>query len=145
MPRLPSTAHQLTEPLAPLTLESGVLRRLAPTLAAILIAALGCAPDESPTQPGGAEEPGAGAPALAAVANSWTTVSPGMDVSRIVAGTAPNAAGQELVYTFDTQGEETGIEALLRRLGEHGIDFKDLQSSESSLEDIFVSLVRAQA
>jgi ABC-2 type transport system ATP-binding protein len=52
--------------------------------------------------------------------------------------------GKELVYTFDTQGEETGIEALLRRLGEHGIDFKDLQSSESSLEDIFVSLVRAQ-
>jgi ABC-2 type transport system ATP-binding protein len=56
-----------------------------------------------------------------------------------------SAGGRELVYTFDTQGEETGIEALLRRLGEHGIDFKDLQSSESSLEDIFVSLVRAQA
>jgi ABC-2 type transport system ATP-binding protein len=47
-----------------------------------------------------------------------------------------------LVYTFDTQTEETGIAALLRRLGEHGIDFKDLHSSESSLEDIFVSLVR---
>jgi len=55
-----------------------------------------------------------------------------------------SADGKELVYTFDTQGEDTGIEALLRRLGEHGIDFKDLQSSESSLEDIFVSLVRAQ-
>jgi ABC-2 type transport system ATP-binding protein len=54
------------------------------------------------------------------------------------------AGGNELVYTFDTQGVETGIEALLRRLGEHGIDFNDLQSSESSLEDIFVSLVRAQ-
>jgi len=53
--------------------------------------------------------------------------------------------GKELVYTFDTQAEETGIEALLRTLGEHGIAFKDLQSSESSLEDIFVSLVRAQA
>ena len=36
---------------------------------------------------------------------------------------------------------DTGIAALLRRLGEHGIDFKDLHSSESSLEDIFVSLV----
>ena len=55
-----------------------------------------------------------------------------------------SAGGKELVYTFDTQGEETGIEALLRTLGEHGIEFKDLQSSESSLEDIFVSLVRAQ-
>ena len=55
-----------------------------------------------------------------------------------------SADGKELVYTFDTQGEETGIEALLRRLGERGIDFKDLQSTESSLEDIFVSLVRAQ-
>jgi ABC-2 type transport system ATP-binding protein len=55
------------------------------------------------------------------------------------------AGGEELVYTFDTQAGETGIEALLRTLGEHGIEIKDLQSSESSLEDIFVSLVRAQA
>jgi len=47
-----------------------------------------------------------------------------------------------LVYTFDTQTEETGIATLLKRLGEQGIDFKDLHSSESSLEDIFVSLVR---
>jgi ABC-2 type transport system ATP-binding protein len=51
--------------------------------------------------------------------------------------------GHALVYTFDTQGDETGIATLLRRLGEHGIDFKDLHSSESSLEDIFVSLVHA--
>lgn len=51
--------------------------------------------------------------------------------------------GQTLVYTFDTQTEETGIAALLKRLGEHGIDFKDLHSSESSLEEIFVSLVHA--
>jgi ABC-2 type transport system ATP-binding protein len=55
-----------------------------------------------------------------------------------------SAGGKELVYTYDTQGGETGIGALLRRLAERGIDFKDLQSSESSLEDIFVSLVRAQ-
>ena len=40
------------------------------------------------------------------------------------------------------QAQETGIAALLRRLTQHGIDFKDLHSSESSLEDIFVSLVR---
>jgi ABC-2 type transport system ATP-binding protein len=50
--------------------------------------------------------------------------------------------GHALVYTFDTQQEQTGIATLLRRLNEHGIDFKDLHSSESSLEDIFVSLVR---
>ncbi|NEL42490.1 MAG: multidrug ABC transporter ATP-binding protein, partial [Xanthomonas perforans] len=37
--------------------------------------------------------------------------------------------------------EQTGIGALLRRLNEHGIDFKDLHSSESSLEEIFVNLV----
>lgn len=49
--------------------------------------------------------------------------------------------GSSLVYTFDTQSDETGIAALLKRLGDHGIDFKDLHSSESSLEDIFVSLV----
>ncbi len=51
-------------------------------------------------------------------------------------------SGHALVYTFDTQQEETGIASLLKRLGDQGIDFKDLHSSESSLEDIFVSLVR---
>ena len=51
--------------------------------------------------------------------------------------------GHALVYTFDTQTEETGIAALLKRLGELGIDFKDLHSSESSLEEIFVNLVHA--
>ncbi|MES2070840.1 MAG: ABC transporter ATP-binding protein [Pseudomonadota bacterium] len=55
-----------------------------------------------------------------------------------------SADGNELVYTFDAQGEQTGIAELLRQLGEHGIDFKDLQSSQSSLEEIFVNLVRAQ-
>ena len=48
---------------------------------------------------------------------------------------------QSLIYTFDTQTDETGIAALLRQLAAHGIDFKDLHSSESSLEEIFVSLV----
>lgn len=51
------------------------------------------------------------------------------------------AEGHALVYTFDVQAEDTGIGPLLRRLNELGIDFKDLHSSESSLEDIFVSLV----
>ncbi len=52
--------------------------------------------------------------------------------------------GDMLVYTFDAQGEETGIAKLLHTLNEQGIAFKDLHSSESSLEDIFVNLVRAQ-
>jgi len=51
------------------------------------------------------------------------------------------ADGTELVYTFDTQRERTGIATLLSKLGEHGISIRDLQTSESSLEDIFVSLV----
>ena len=53
--------------------------------------------------------------------------------------------GQSLVYTFDTQADDTGIAPLLRRLHEQGIDFKDLHSSETSLEDIFVSLVQERA
>jgi ABC-2 type transport system ATP-binding protein len=55
-----------------------------------------------------------------------------------------SADGNELVYTYDAQGEKTGIAGLLRQLNEHGIDFKDLQSSESSLEEIFVNLVRTR-
>ena len=50
--------------------------------------------------------------------------------------------GMLINYHFDTQQEHSGIAELLRGLDEHGIEFKDLQSSESSLEDIFVSLVR---
>ncbi|GAB3730217.1 ABC transporter ATP-binding protein [Luteimonas pelagia] len=54
--------------------------------------------------------------------------------------------GGTLTYTFDVQqGERTGIATLLRRLADHGIDFKDLHTSESSLEEIFVSLVRERA
>jgi len=52
--------------------------------------------------------------------------------------------GMTLVYTFDAQGEHTGIAALLRRLNEHGVHFKDIQSSQSSLEEIFVSLVHEE-
>ena len=53
--------------------------------------------------------------------------------------------GHDLVYTFDAQAENTGIAALLRELSKRGVDFKDLQTSQSSLEDIFVSLVRSRA
>jgi ABC-2 type transport system ATP-binding protein len=50
--------------------------------------------------------------------------------------------GHALVFTFDAQSEHTGIAELLKDLAQHGIDFKDLQSSQSSLEEIFVSLVK---
>ncbi len=53
--------------------------------------------------------------------------------------------GHELSYTFDAQHEHTGIAELLRHLGEHGIDFKDLHSRQSSLEEIFVSLVSTKS
>jgi len=53
-----------------------------------------------------------------------------------------SADGNELVYTFDAQAEDTGIAALLKRLAELGIEFKDLQTAQSSLEEIFVSLVK---
>ena len=49
--------------------------------------------------------------------------------------------GAELEYTFDAHEELTGIPALLKRLGELGIAFRDLNTRQSSLEDIFVSLV----
>lgn len=52
--------------------------------------------------------------------------------------------GHELVYTFDAQSEDTGIAGLLRRLSAAGVDFKDLRTEESSLEEIFVSLVRGR-
>jgi len=47
----------------------------------------------------------------------------------------------QLIYTFDTQAEHTGIPTLLKQLGELDLDFKDLHTSESSLEDIFVRLI----
>ena len=50
--------------------------------------------------------------------------------------------GGELIYTYDTQAERTGITALLADLGGAGIRFKDLSTTQSSLEDIFVDLVR---
>ena len=53
--------------------------------------------------------------------------------------------GLELIYHFDTQGDQTGIADLFRRLDEHGIDYKDLRSKQRSLEEIFVSLVTERA
>jgi ABC-2 type transport system ATP-binding protein len=50
--------------------------------------------------------------------------------------------GTELIYHYDTQAEQTGIASLLAALNHAGLDFKDLHTTQSSLEDIFVSLVR---
>ena len=56
-----------------------------------------------------------------------------------------DATGTELAYEFDAREETTGIPALLRRLGELGIGFRDLQTQQSSLEEIFVRLVHTEA
>src|SRR5437773_552110 len=56
-------------------------------------------------------------------------------------GLALKAGGCELEYTFDGHEERTGIPTLLKRLSDLGIGFKDLNTRQSSLEDIFVSLV----
>jgi ABC-2 type transport system ATP-binding protein len=52
--------------------------------------------------------------------------------------------GSDLIYTYDTQGQRASIAALLEDLDKAGIRFKDLQTTQSSLEDIFVSLVREE-
>lgn len=54
------------------------------------------------------------------------------------------ADGHEIEYVFDTQAERTGVSSLLRRLGDLGIGYKDLNTAQSSLEDIFVSLVHQE-
>jgi ABC-2 type transport system ATP-binding protein len=56
-----------------------------------------------------------------------------------------SADGLRLTYTFDAAGEASGIAGLMRRLGEAGVDFTDMATRESSLEDIFVSLVSTRA
>ncbi|CAD5249927.1 putative transporter subunit: ATP-binding component of ABC superfamily [Bosea sp. 62] len=60
-------------------------------------------------------------------------------------GLTLQAEGEELVYTYDTKAERTGITALMKDLAEAGIRFSDLRTSQSSLEDIFVGLLRANA
>ena len=49
--------------------------------------------------------------------------------------------GSELVFTYDTQAERTGVTTLMGDLNRAGIGFRDLQTEQSSLEDIFVGLV----
>jgi ABC-2 type transport system ATP-binding protein len=54
------------------------------------------------------------------------------------------ADGSALTYTYDTQKERTGITGLLSRLSEKGVSFSDLSTKQSSLEEIFVELVRTR-
>ena len=54
------------------------------------------------------------------------------------------AAGRQLVYTYDSYSEHTGISGLLNAVSEAGLLLKDVSTSQSSLEDIFISLVRAE-
>ncbi len=54
------------------------------------------------------------------------------------------ADGHELLYVFDANAERTGVPSLLRRMSDLGIGFKDLHTRQSSLEEIFVSLVHQQ-
>ena len=60
-------------------------------------------------------------------------------------GLVLSADGQELIFTYDTQSERTGITALLNDLRAAGIAFRDLSTTQNSLEDIFVDLVRQSA
>jgi ABC-2 type transport system ATP-binding protein len=55
------------------------------------------------------------------------------------------AGGKELIYTYDTKGERTGITTLLEDCKLAGVRFKDLHTTQSTLEDIFVGLVRKDA
>jgi ABC-2 type transport system ATP-binding protein len=66
-----------------------------------------------------------------------TAVPPELEEWNVTLG----AEGTELHYLFDANAERTGVPSLLRRMTDLGIGFKDLQTKQSSLEDIFVSLV----
>ncbi|MGH8523498.1 MAG: multidrug ABC transporter ATP-binding protein, partial [Gammaproteobacteria bacterium] len=70
--------------------------------------------------------------------NRLTSIPPNLAVY----GLEVNADGSELMYTYDTRAERTGISALLKDLSTAGIVFTDLNTTQSSLEDIFVDLVR---
>ena len=67
-----------------------------------------------------------------------TELPPELDGFRLALG----ADGTEIAYTFDQNEESTGVPAILRRVSDLGIGFKDIATTKSSLEDIFVSLVQ---
>ena len=57
---------------------------------------------------------------------------------------ALNRGGSDIELTYDAHREDTGVAALLRRLGELGLEYRDLETRQTSLEEIFVSLVSAR-
>ena len=69
-----------------------------------------------------------------------TAIPPGLSDYEL----ALTGEGSELVYTYDTRAERTGITGLLTGLAAAGIRFNDLHTEQSSLEDIFVGLVREE-
>jgi len=73
--------------------------------------------------------------------------APLAQVPEALAGWAPvlREGGRQLEYTFDAHADASGIPRLLRRLDELGIAYDDIQTRQSSLEDIFVSLVHEAA
>ena len=73
------------------------------------------------------------------LAQPLAQIPPGLEAYTL----ALSADGHELTYTYDAQRDHLGIAQLLQDLGNSGIAFKDLQTTQSSLEDIFVSLLRA--
>jgi ABC-2 type transport system ATP-binding protein len=70
--------------------------------------------------------------------NTLGQIPPGLSAYNL----ALASNGSELIYTYDEQGDRTGITALLKDLTEANIRFRDLHTTQSSLEDIFVTLVR---
>jgi len=70
--------------------------------------------------------------------NTLDQIPPGLSAYNLVLA----SNGSELIYTYDEQGDRTGITALLKDLTEANIRFRDLHTTQSSLEDIFVTLVR---
>ncbi|KKW89618.1 ABC transporter ATP-binding protein [Sphingobium chungbukense] len=74
------------------------------------------------------------------LAEAMSAVPPDLDEWQVTL----KADGHEMEYVFDTQAERTGVSSLLRRLGDLGIGYKDLNTQQSSLEDIFVSLVHRE-
>ena len=90
--------------------------------------------------------PEATSPSAAASSGASSRSGPGPGTcSRRSARTAAVAGdGSELVYTYDTRAERTGITGLLTGLAAAGIRFNDLHTEQSSLEDIFVGLVREE-
>ena len=78
------------------------------------------------------------------VRNAVTIVSQANGLLSDAAFTRP-ADGSTLTYTYDTKGDRTGITALLNDLQKAGLQMADLETVQSSLEDIFVGLVKEDA